>query len=55
MKVSQPVKVNNDKLDAHGKAGHVLSEDVSAGTVVVQIDGDDEPTEFNRADLVELS
>lgn len=54
MKVSQAVQVNNPKLDAHGRAGHVLSEDEKAGKVVVKLDGDDEPTEFKRADLVEL-
>lgn len=56
MKTSASVQVINEELEHHGRAGHVVGEGEgeTAGLIVVQLDGEDEPLAFARSDLKEL-
>lgn len=52
-RASQAVAINNDKLEHHGKAGHVtgFGTGETDGMVEVLIDGESEPMAFAPADL----
>ena len=56
MKSSQAVKVNNETLEHHGRAGAFIGmgEGETEGMCVVKLDGEPEPLAFDKADLVEL-
>ncbi|MCM3565935.1 hypothetical protein [Hydrogenophaga intermedia] len=56
-KVSDAVKVKNEGLEAHGRAGCVVGFGAgeTAGMVEVRLDGDDEALAFAPADLEKLS
>ena len=55
-KVSDGVKVNNDQLEHHGKAGHVsgFGKGETEGMVEVVVDGESEPMAFAPGDLEKL-
>lgn len=56
MKVSQPVKVKNEELEHHGRAGHVcgFGSGETEGLVEVKLDGEAEPLAFAPSDLEAL-
>jgi hypothetical protein len=58
--VTQSVRVNNDKLEQHGQAGHVTKDDTklidgaAVGNVTVKMDLDNEEYVFAVGDLAGL-
>lgn len=56
MKATQSVKVKNEALEHHGRAGYVVGpgEGDTAGLWIVQLDGEKEPLAFEAADLEQL-
>ena len=58
MQTSASVKVINEKLDAFGRYGCVVSSKIDKKgneTVTVRLDGDGELTQFEEADLQALN
>lgn len=55
-KVSQSVKVVNEELESHGRAGHVcgFGSGETAGMVEVKLDGEAEALAFNESDIQAL-
>ena len=56
-KVSEPVKVKNEGLEAHGRAGCVVGfgKGETDGMVEVLLDGETEALAFDPADLEKLT
>ena len=56
MNVSDPVKVKNEGLEHHGRAGHVCGygKGETEGMVEVKLDGEAEALAFDPADLEAL-